>query len=112
MFLGTVYEKVELAALDVPAPVQSLPPGDFGAALGKTLLVLFALVALLGVTFWFLRKLIQQKIQKGNAALAIQILEKRVISPKTMLYLVEVEGKKVLLAESQLEVRCIKEFPD
>ncbi len=88
--------------------MPSLPPGEFGAALGKTLLVLFALVALLGVTFWFLRKLIQQRIEKGAANLTIQIIEKRMLSPKTMLYLVEVEGKKILLAESQVEVRRLE----
>lgn len=113
MFLATIYvpnEKGELTALDNALPLESmppLPPGEFGATLAKTLLMLFALVALLGVTFWFLRRLVQQRLQKGDANLSIQVLEKRMISPKTMLYLVEVEGKKVLLAESQLEVRRI-----
>lgn len=112
MFLGTIFvpnEKGELTALDAPVnSMPPLPPGDFGAVLGKTLLTLFALVALLGVTFWFLRRLVQQRLQKGDANLSIQVLEKRMISPKTMLYLVEIEGKRVLLAESQLEVRKIE----
>jgi flagellar protein FliO/FliZ len=88
--------------------ISNLPPGDFGAALAKTLFFLFLIIALLGVSLWFLRRLIQQRMQKSDASRSIQILEKRVLSPKTMLYLVEVEGKKVLIAESQLEVRRLE----
>lgn len=32
------------------------------------------------------------------------------ISPKTMLYVIEVEGKRILVAESHLEVRPISEI--
>ena len=92
--------------------IPSAPPGDYGAAFVKMFLTLIALIALLGVSFWFLRKLIQQRLQKGNSQSAIQILEKRMISQKTMLYLIEVEGKKTVIAESHLEIKVIQSLPE
>ena len=87
-----------------------VPPGDLGAAFFKMIISLVILVLLLWVTVYFLRKLIQHRLQKGNTEQSIQILEKRMISPKTMLYLIEIEGKTVLLAESHLEVKKVAEF--
>jgi len=39
---------------------------------------------------------------------AIKILEKRALSPKSMLYLIEVGGKPFVISESQLEVRLVQ----
>ena len=46
-------------------------------------------------------------MQVANNTKAIKILEKRVLSPKSILYLVKVENKKVLISESHMEVRAI-----
>jgi flagellar protein FliO/FliZ len=91
-------------------PSLALSTGDYGLAFVKMMLTLFALAALLFGTLWFLRKIIQQRLQKGPKDSSIVILEKRMISPKTMLYLVEIENKKVLLAESHLEIKRIESF--
>jgi flagellar biogenesis protein FliO len=93
-----------------PIPVPDLPPGDYGAALVKMFLSLIALVALLSITFWFVRRLIQNRLQKGVGVQSIHILEKRMISPKSILYLIEVDNQKVLIAESQLEIRRLETF--
>ena len=92
--------------------VPELPPGDYGAALIKMILTMIVVVALLTVTFWFLRRLIQNRLRKGVGVQSIKILEKRMISPKSMLYLLEVEGQKILLAESHLEVRRLQAWED
>jgi flagellar biogenesis protein FliO len=89
-------------------PLPDLPPTDYGAALIKMILSLFAIVVLLAVTFWFLRRVIQSRLRRGVGAESIKILEKKMISPKSMLYLVEVDGQKVLLAESHLEIRRLQ----
>lgn len=95
----------------IDGQLTTVPPGEYGATFVKMILTLVALIGLLFLTFWFLRRLIQQRLQKGNSQHAIQILEKRMISPKTMLYLVEVENKKILLAESHLEIKRLENFP-
>lgn len=90
------------------APIPDLPPGDYGAVLVKMFLSLFALVALFTLTFWFLKRLIQSRMKRGVGSDSIQILEKKMISPKSVLYLIEVDHQKILLAESQLEVRRLQ----
>ncbi|MBX9745057.1 MAG: flagellar biosynthetic protein FliO [Chlamydiales bacterium] len=83
---------------------------NYGSAIAHMLLTFTAVIVLLFVSFWFLRRLIQNRLQKGGGDQAIQILEKRMISPKTMLYWIEVDGKKILIAESHLEVRKIESY--
>ncbi|HAB99845.1 MAG TPA: hypothetical protein DCE71_08495 [Parachlamydiales bacterium] len=86
------------------------PPPNYGFAIAQMLLTFTAVIILLFVSFWFLRRLIQNRLQKGVGDQAIQILEKRMISPKTMLYWIEVDNKKILIAESHLEVRKIESY--
>lgn len=108
-------ENGELTALDdivVSAVETTMPAGELGAALGKMLLTLVALVVLLLISYWFVKKILQNRLQKGNENAAIQILEKRMISAKTMLYLIEVKGKEVLVAESHLEVKRLESFEE
>lgn len=106
--LFTSSETDNLPSIDIPP----LPiPGDYGLALIKMFLTLIAILGLFFLSYWFLRKLVQNRLEKGSAHLAIQILEKRMISAKTMLYLIEVDQKKILLAESQLEIKRIESFP-
>lgn len=92
--------------------LKDMTPPDIGAAFVKMILAFLAIIVLLFGTYWFLRRLIQNRLQKGVGDQAIQVLEKRMISPKTMLYLVEVENKKVLLAESHLEIKRLESFTE
>ena len=59
------------------------------------------------VVFFLFKKFSSQRMTQSNHFRSIKILEKRAISPKSMLYLVEIGGKKILLAESQLEIRNV-----
>ena len=105
------------ASPDSPAP-QDLPvapltpspsdmvPGYEGAFL-KMFLTLLALVVGIFVTIWILRKMSQGRWSQGNGARAIKIIEKRPLSPKTMLYVIDVDGQQAVIAESQLEVKYI-----
>lgn len=106
-------EKGDLVALagSVAEAAAPIPPTDMGMTLIKMLLTLFALVLLLFGTYWFLRRLIQSRLQRGMGKQSIDILEKRMISPKTMLYLIQVENKKILIAESHLEIKPLESFP-
>lgn len=102
-------EKGELISVSstIPEAVAQLPPTDMGATLIKMLLTLAGLIALLFATYWFLRRIIQHRLQKGAGQPAIQIIEKRMLSPKTMLYVVQIEQKKILFAESHLEIKVL-----
>lgn len=117
MLLASVFvpdENGELSALQTTIETsvetaQQLPPTDYGAAIFKMFFSLIVVVIVLYGTLWFLRRLVQNRLQRGTGAQSIQVLEKRMLSPKTMLYLVEIDNKKVLLAESHLEIKKITE---
>jgi len=53
------------------------------------------------------KKISHGRLRNFNYLKSIKIIEKRPLSPKSMLYLIEVGGKQVLIAESQLEVRTV-----
>lgn len=89
----------------LPAP-HEMPPGDYGAAFIKMFVTLFALVALLGISLWFVRRLLRYRLERGTGSQRmIEVLEKKMISQKTMIYVLEIEGEKIILAESQLEIK-------
>ncbi|MBI3211158.1 MAG: flagellar biosynthetic protein FliO [Simkania negevensis] len=73
----------------------------------KTLIVLVALLLLVILTVWMFKKISHGRMRSFNFHKTIKVIEKRPLSPKSMLYLVEVAGKQVLIAESQFEVRKI-----
>jgi flagellar biogenesis protein FliO len=85
-------------------------PPSFKHAFTKMMIALVVLVILVALTFWSLKRLNRAKFHQANNTQSIKIIEKRIISPKSILYLVEVENEKVLIAESHLEVRPIQKL--
>lgn len=76
----------------------------------KMLLILTALIALIFVTFYLFKRLMKVRLHQTNLTKNIKILERRPLSPKSILYLIEVDGKKTLISESSLEVRKITDL--
>jgi len=75
----------------------------------RMLLSLVGILILVLGTFWILKKLNKGKFRLGSSS-RIHVLEKKSLSSKTVLYIVEIHGKEVLIAESQLEVRNLTEI--
>jgi flagellar protein FliO/FliZ len=80
---------------------------SYETAFIKTIVVLVGLLALIILTVWMFKKISHGRLRSFNSLKSVKVLEKRPLSPKSMLYLIEVSGKQVLIAESQLEVRAI-----
>lgn len=95
----------EPAPLHVPTPEEIQTP-SYEGAFAKMLLTLVGLIALVFMTVWLLRKLTQGKIGAFGKK-HINIVERRPLSPKSILYIVEVGGKQILVAESQLEIKTL-----
>ena len=97
------------ATPDVPSAVPSVSPLDmvpgYEGAFLKMFLALIALIVGIFFTVWLLKKLSQGRWAGGNSNRAIKIIEKRPLSPKTMLYIIDVDGQQSVIAESQLEVK-------
>jgi flagellar biogenesis protein FliO len=78
---------------------------SYETAFLRMLFVLIGLLIVLCLGVFLFKKYASSRLQQSNHTRNIKILEKRVISPKSMLYLIEVGGKTMLIGESQLELR-------
>ena len=91
---------------NIPAESSQATPTYEGAFI-KMLVTLIAILIFIFIAFWMVRRMSQGRLLSGNYNRTIKVLEKRPLSSKSMLYLIEYEGKKILIAESQLEVRLL-----
>lgn len=89
----------EMAAEERPEP-----PTYEGAFL-KMILVLLLLLFVIFFGIWIVRRLSRSRLRMFKEPKHIRIIDRRPLSAKTALYLVEVGDKRVLVAESQLEVK-------
>lgn len=77
----------------------------------KMLLVIVILLALAALVLYLMKTFTSTRLKQENHFKNIKILEKRAISPKSILYLIEIGGKKILIGESQLELRELSHLP-
>lgn len=89
-----------------PLPSSEDMTSSYESAFIRMLVTLLGLVFLVFATFWVLRRMGGGKFKMGSSK-TINIIEKRALSPKSMLYIVEIENKRVLISESQVEVRAL-----
>ena len=82
-------------------------PVTYKGTFVKMMLTLLALLVLIVISVWMLRRISHGRMKQMNYGRAIKVIERRPLSAKTVLYLVEISGKKVVIAESQLDVRPI-----
>ncbi|NGX59369.1 MAG: hypothetical protein KR126chlam3_00520 [Chlamydiae bacterium] len=82
-------------------------PVSYKGAFMKMMLTLLGLIVLIVISVWMLRRVSHGRMKQMNLGRAMKVIERRPLSAKTVLYLVEISGKKVVIAESQVEVRGI-----
>jgi flagellar biosynthetic protein FliO len=76
------------------------------ASLGLIIIVIF-------IASWFMKRILNTRLQQMNATSEIKILERRSLTPKTAIYLVEIGGKGMALAESTNGITLLTQFsPD
>jgi flagellar biogenesis protein FliO len=69
------------------------------------------IIALILFIAWFLKRMVNAKIEGANASSSIKIIDRRNLSPKTMIYMIEVNGKGIIVAESQNGVANLGTYP-
>lgn len=79
---------------------QTAKEFDFKAEMLKMLFTLGALVIVLLALGWSVRRLANNRLNQANATSDIKVLERRAISPKAAVYLMEVRGHTFVVAES------------
>lgn len=106
-----LYKILFFLQANVPSPSNSeeavFPVEDYGPQITKVFFMLLLLIGLLILTAWLLKRFLRFRMQASSVGQSIQILEKKVLSPKSILYLVEVEKQKFLVSESQAQVQKI-----
>jgi flagellar biogenesis protein FliO len=103
----TVPDSSEKTPLETTLPKAQSADDAYEHAFIKMLATLAGLLLLVLLTIWALRKISQGKIGGFGVQKKIKVLERRPLSPKSILYLVEIDHKQVLISESQLEVRAL-----
>ncbi len=73
------------------------------------------LVAIFAVIFWFLTRLLQQWSTRRDGQLnsqsRIKLVEKRVLGPRIALYLFQIPGKQILVAQTPTHLTALAETP-
>lgn len=62
------------------------------------------------IVSWFMKSILNTRVQKMNETSEIKILERRTLTPKTTIYLLDVKGTGVAIAESQNGVTRLGDF--
>lgn len=75
------------------------------STLGVFLLALLALA-------WMLRRVRQTRTEQINQNSLIKVIERRILAPKGILYLVEVEGQRMIISESPSGIHYLTSLPD
>jgi flagellar biogenesis protein FliO len=105
-----VMIKYLLAAVEATtqAPAAETLPSYEGAFLKMILTFVALIVGIIG-TVWFMKRLSGGRFGTSSSH-TIKVLEKKALSPKTMLYVIEIDGKQTVIAESQLEIKRIMDL--
>lgn len=80
---------------------------DFQAKFFKMLTVLAGIIVFMILGAFALRRLLHSRLTQTNRDSSIQIVESRPLSNKTMLHILEVEGKRVVIAETSTTVSLL-----
>ncbi len=92
---------------ETPAPPEAI---DLLGPLLQTLLFIFLFVAFLLTATYLIRRIGRARWNKESQTSDIQILERRSLSPKSALYLIEVKGKQILIGETAETVSHLAEI--
>lgn len=58
------------------------------------------IVAFVLIATWFLKKMFNTRIEQLNTNSVVKVIERRVLNPKTTIFLLEIKGRGLIVAES------------
>ena len=75
------------------------------------LLTLGFILILIFLSVYLLKRLMRSRIKQLNKSTGIRILERRSLTSKTSLYLIDILGKGVVISDSPSGIQVVTEFP-
>ena len=108
-----------LGVTETPFPLEEPPPpapdvtqdSRFLAEFFYMLLMLGLLIGLLFFGTYFLRRLTSTRMEALNTTSTIKILERRTLSQRSILYLVEIEEKQFMVVENPSALAALEVAP-
>lgn len=91
-------------SLEPPAEELPLDNSRFIKEFAYMLLMLGILISLVYFAAWFLKRMTTIRVDQLNASSNIKVVEKRVISNKTTVFLLEIGDREILVAETPTTV--------
>ncbi len=85
-------------------PVEAFDNSRFLGEFFYMLLMLAILVGMVYFLAWFLKRMTHVRVEQQNAGSAIKVIERRPINNRTTIYLLEIENKQILIAETPTTV--------
>jgi len=101
----------EAEPLPHPEPItQWDASGEYKATFFRTLFVIVGILVVVLIIVWLLKRMSSGRPMMVNHYKNIKILERRPLSPQTILYQLEIGGRQVIIAESKVEVKVLTQF--
>lgn len=84
------------------APEENPPPSADSLYLEffKMIIMLGAIIGLLLLSMWFVKRMMNARIEQMNVSSFIKVIERRSLSAKTSLYVIELQDRRIAIAES------------
>lgn len=117
----SIQNKIEIPENQVNSPLKSpknyldikvneQESDRFLSEFMNMLTTLGIIVVIILIATWFLKKMVNSRIQQLNTTSAIKVVERRTLTPKTSLYLLDINGVGFILAESTNGVTSLGSF--
>lgn len=107
---GTLDNWNFLQEHDSPVNKHLEEEDSFESKFIRMLVILGFLIGFMILSSWILKKMMRSRVQQMNTSSDIKLYETRPLSPRCTLYLVEVEGRRLLIAESPSNITHIASF--
>ncbi len=85
---------------------------NFFGELVQLMLTLLVVLTLAFVTLYFVKRVMNNRTRGQNQGAMIKVLEKRMLHSKSSIYLIEVLGKGIVIAESPAGIQLLSEFAE
>lgn len=91
---------------------EEVPEDHFFGQFMKMLATLGVLIAIMLTASWSLKRMLNTSVKQLNESSLIKIVEKRSLSNKSSIYLIEVQGKNYMLGESMHTMTLLATLDD
>lgn len=97
--------------LEATPDTQLQDTGELYQEFFKMIFMLGMIIFFLLFIMWFVKRMMNTRIEQMNVTSLIKVIERRAITPKTYLYIVEAGEKRIMFAESHNGVTVLSHLP-